>query len=208
MDKLSLGILASGRGSNFAAIARACRQGEIDAEVKVLLSDNPGARALELARETGTPAFLIDPAAFPNREAYDAALVDRLQQYGVDLVALAGYMRLVTPVLLAAFPRRVINIHPSLLPAFPGLEAQRQAFEYGVKVTGCTVHFVDEGVDTGPIIAQVPVPVRPADTAETLADHILVEEHKLYPRVIQLIAEGRVRMEGRRVIIIPGAPGF
>lgn len=186
------------------AIARACRQGEIDAEVKVLISDNPGARALQFARDMGIPAFFIDPAAFCNREAYDAALVDRLQQHGVELVALAGYMRLVTPVLLAAFPQRVINIHPSLLPAFPGLEAQRQAFEYGVKITGCTVHFVDEGVDTGPIIAQVPVEVQPTDTAETLAERILVEEHKLYPRVIQLIAEGRVKLEGRRVIIIPG----
>lgn len=204
MRKLAVGVLASGRGSNFAAIARACRQGEIDAEVKVLLSDNASARALELAGEMGIPAFFIDPAASPTREACDAALVDRLRQLGVELVALAGYMRLITPVLLEAFPQRVINIHPSLLPAFPGQQAQQQAFAYGVKITGCTVHFVDEGVDTGPIIAQIPVPVRPADTAVTLADHILVEEHKLYPRVIQLIAEGRVRVEGRRVIIIPG----
>lgn len=201
MAKLTLGILASGRGSNFQAIAAACQRGEVGAEVRVLLSDRPDARALAIAGELGIPAHSVLPRDYANQEAYDRALMEHLRRYGVELVCLAGYMRLVTRVLLDAFPERVINIHPSLLPAFPGLEAQQQAWEYGVKYSGCTVHFVDAGVDTGPIIAQIPVPVRPGDTAESLADHILVEEHKLYPQVIRWFAAGRVKLEGRRVKI-------
>lgn len=201
--ELAVGVLASGRGSNFQAIAEACRRGEVDAAVRVLLSDQPDAPALAIAGELGIPAHSVLPRDYSDQEAYERALVQQLQHYGVELVCLAGYMRLVTRVILEAFPDRVINIHPSLLPAFPGLHAQRQAWEYGVKYSGCTVHFVDAGVDTGPIIAQIPVPVRPHDTAESLADHILVEEHKLYPQVIRWFAQGRVKKEGRRVQIEP-----
>ncbi len=175
--------------------------GRLPAQVVVVLSDKQGAVALERARAAGIPAEFVDPASFPSREAFDRRLAERLKAYGVDLVVLAGFMRILSPAFVRAFPGRIMNIHPSLLPAFPGLHAQRQALEYGVKVSGCTVHFVDEGLDSGPIIMQAAVPVREGDTEESLAARILEQEHRLYPDAIRLFAEGRLQVEGRQVRI-------
>ncbi|MBC7343227.1 MAG: phosphoribosylglycinamide formyltransferase [Clostridia bacterium] len=198
---LNIGVLASGRGTNLQAIIDAIERGELHAQVAVVISDRRDALALERARQHGIPAVFLDPKLYPSREAYDLAVAEELKRYQVEVVALAGYMRLVTPAFLARFPLRVVNIHPALLPSFPGVEAQRQAVEYGVKYSGCTVHFVDEGMDTGPIIAQAVVPVRDDDTAESLAERILKEEHRLYPYVLELIAQGRVEVRGRKVYI-------
>ncbi|OIQ58617.1 phosphoribosylglycinamide formyltransferase [Moorella thermoacetica] len=198
---LPIGILVSGRGSNMEAIAAAIEAGEVPARIQVVISDRPEARALYLARERGLKTFCMEPGEYPSRQAYDLALATALKKEGVELVALAGFMRLLGREFLEQFPGAVINIHPALLPAFPGLNAQRQALEYGVKFSGCTVHFVDAGMDTGPIIAQAVVPVRNDDTPETLAARILAEEHRLYPRVIRWLAEGRVELRGRRVIV-------
>ncbi len=195
---LRLGILASGRGSNFAAILAAIDAGGCPAEVAILVSDRPDAQALERAAVHGIPTAVVEPAGYPDREKYDLQVVERLRGAKVQLVCLAGYMRIVTPAFLAAYPGRVINIHPALLPAFPGLHAQRQAVEYGVKVSGCTVHFVDEGVDSGPIILQKAVAVLDDDTEESLSARILVEEHKLYPEAVRRIALGEVPLGGRR----------
>lgn len=189
---LRLGVLASGRGSNFAAILDAIDARQCPAEVAILVSDRSDAQALVRAEAHGIPTAVVAPAGYRERERYDLAVVERLRAAGVQLVVLAGYMRIVTPAFLAAFPGRVINIHPALLPAFPGLHAQRQAVEYGVKVSGCTVHFVDEGVDSGPIILQRAVEVRDDDTEDSLAARILVEEHKLYPEAIRRIALGEI----------------
>jgi len=202
--RLRLGVLASGRGTNLEAILSACERGELDAEVAVVICDRREAEALLRAERHGVKAMWLDPAPFPSRRAYDERLVELLRQHGVDLVVLAGYMRIVGPALLEAFPWRVMNIHPALLPSFPGKDGQRQAVEHGVKVSGCTVHFVDGGVDTGPIILQRVVPVLEGDTAETLAERILAEEHRAYPEAIRLFAEGRLEVvDGRRVRILP-----
>ncbi|WP_258358521.1 phosphoribosylglycinamide formyltransferase [Moorella sulfitireducens (nom. illeg.)] len=196
---LPIGILVSGRGSNMEAIADAVACGSVPARIQVVISDRPEARALELARRRGLKACCLEPRDYPSRQAYDQALAATLKKEGVELVVLAGFMRLLSQDFLDQFPDGVINIHPALLPAFPGLNAQRKAWEYGVKFSGCTVHFVDAGTDTGPIIAQAVVPVKDDDTPETLAARILVEEHRLYPEVIKWLAEGRVTMQGRRV---------
>ena len=196
---LPLGILVSGRGSNMEAIADAIAAGEVPARIQVVISDRPQARAMDLARQRGLKALSLAPGAFPSRQAYDLALAAALKEEGVKLVVLAGFMRLLSQDFLDHFPGRVINIHPALLPAFPGINAQRQALDYGVKYSGCTVHFVDAGTDTGPIIAQAVVAVRDDDTPETLAARILVEEHRLYPEVIKWLAAGRVELQGRRV---------
>lgn len=201
MKPLRLGVLASGRGSNLQAIMDAIQNGELDASIQVVVSDRAEAFALARARQQGIPAFYIDPKSFPTKIDYDLAVAAALEERNVELVALAGYMRLVSSEFLARFPLKMVNIHPALLPAFPGLEAQRQAWEYGVKFSGCTVHFVDEGMDTGPIILQAVVPVYDTDTAETLAGRILEQEHRLYPAALQLIAEGRVEVVGRRVMV-------
>jgi len=198
-SSLPIGILISGRGSNMEAITDAIEAGEVPARIQVVVSDQPQARALDPARQRGLKALSLEPGAFSSRQAYDRALAAALKEEGVELVVLAGFMRLLSQDFLDYFPGRVINIHPALLPAFPGINAQRQALEYGVKYSGCTVHFVDAGTDTGPIIAQAVVPVRDDDTPETLAARILVEEHRLYPAVIKWIAEGRVELQGRRV---------
>ncbi|MHB9144831.1 MAG: phosphoribosylglycinamide formyltransferase [Symbiobacteriia bacterium] len=196
----TLGILASGRGSNMEAILDAVQAGRLPLRPGVLVSNRPAARALGVARERGVPAVFVDPKPFgPDREGYDRELVRVLQLHGVDLVALAGYMRLVTPAFLTAFPGRVLNVHPSLLPAFPGLNAQAQALAYGVKVSGCTVFFVDDGVDTGPILLQAAVPVQDDDTEATLAARILEQEHRLFPQALGLVATGQFRLDGRRV---------
>jgi phosphoribosylglycinamide formyltransferase-1 len=196
---MRIGVLASGRGTNLQAILDACEDGRLPARVVLVLSDRPDAPALERARKAGVPTRSILPANVPTREAHDAALVAALRAAEVETVVLAGYMRLVTPGFLQAFPNRVINVHPALLPAFPGLHAQRQAIEYGVKVTGCTVHFVDEGVDTGPIFLQEALPVEEGDDEARLAARIRVVEHRLLVEALRLLAEGRVTVEGRRV---------
>lgn len=201
-SKLRLAVLASGRGSNFEAICQAIDEGRLDAQVVVLISDNPNAPALERARKRGIKDVYINPRAFVSRDEYEKALVRTCQEAGTDIVVLAGYMRLLGKTFLSAYHLRTVNIHPALLPAFPGLHAQKQALEYGVRFSGCTVHFVDEGVDTGPIILQAVVPVYFNDTVETLEARILKEEHRIYPEALQLIAEGRVVVEGRRVRII------
>ncbi len=198
---LRLGVLASGRGSNLQAIIDAIEAGRLSAKIEVVLSDRAHAEALGRARRHGIKAIFVDPKACDDRKVFDSALVNLLEVHQVELVCLAGFMRLLTPTFLAAFPGRIMNIHPALLPAFPGLHAQRQALEHGVRVAGCTVHFVDEGVDTGPIVLQAAVPAFDDDTEETLSARILVEEHKVYPQAIQLFAEGRLEIKGRRVFI-------
>ncbi|HYS43545.1 MAG TPA: phosphoribosylglycinamide formyltransferase [Geobacteraceae bacterium] len=200
---LKIGVLASGSGSNLQSIIDNCESGKLPVEIACVISNNVAAFALERARKHGIPALHIDHRIFTGREAYDAALVETLHEYGVELVVLAGFMRIITPVLLDAFPAAVMNIHPALLPAFPGIHAQRQAIDYGVKVSGCTVHFVDAGTDTGPIIIQAAVPVMEGDTEETLSARIVTEEHSIYPEAIRLFAEGRLKVEGRTVVVAP-----
>ncbi len=206
MAALRLGVLASGSGSNLQALLDACANGALSAEVAVVLSNIASARALERAKAAGVPAVLLPHQGFASRQAYDAAVVATLQHHRVDLVCLAGFMRIVTPVLLQAFENRILNIHPSLLPAFPGLHAVRQAIAAGVRISGCTVHLVDEGTDSGPILLQAAVPVLPGDSEESLAARILVQEHRAYLRAVSLWAQGRVHVEGRRVQI-DQAPG-
>ncbi len=198
---IRLGVLTSGRGTNLQAVIDAIEAGRLGAQMEIVVSDRADAPALDRARRHGIKAIFVDPRAYDDRKAFDSALVNVLHAHQVELVCLAGFMRLLTPVFLAEFPGRIMNIHPALLPAFPGLHAQRQALEYGVRVAGCTVHFVDEGVDTGPIILQAAVPVLDDDTEETLSGRILAEEHKIYPQAIQLFAEGRLEIKGRRVFI-------
>lgn len=198
-SSLRLAVLASGRGSNLQAIIDAIEQRRLQAVLAVVISNRAEAQALERARKHGAPAVFLDPKATPGREAYDAVILEHLRKHDVGLVALAGYMKIVTRVLIDAYAHRIMNIHPSLLPAFPGLAAQQQALDWGAKVSGCTVHFVEEGVDTGPIIQQTAVPVLEGDTAESLEARILEQEHRIYPEAIQLFAEGRLAIEGRRV---------
>jgi len=199
MGKLRLGVLASGRGSNLQSIMDAADSGKIKAEVAIVFSDNKDAFALERARKAGIPALHLNPRDFGSKDEYEKAVLKLLKEHGVQLVCLAGYMRIVGRVILGAFPNSVINIHPALLPAFPGLHGQQQAWDYGVKYSGCTVHFVDEGMDTGPIIIQAVVPVYDDDTEDTLAARILEQEHKIYPEAVGLFAEGRLKLNGRKV---------
>ncbi len=199
---LSLAVLVSGSGSNLQAILDACAAGAIDAKVVVVFSNVADAFALERAKKLGVPTRHLSHKNYTSRAEYDRAVVAILREQSVDLVVLAGYMRIVTSELLNAYEGRVINIHPALLPAFPGTHAQKQAFEYGVKWTGCTVHFVDVGTDTGAIIAQTVVPVDPEDTEQSLSAKILIEEHKLLPQVLQWFAENRVTLHGRKTHII------
>lgn len=201
-NKLKLGVLASGSGTNLQAILESCESGKIAAEVTVVVSDVPAAKALDRAKKFGVATSVHERASYPSKKEYEAAIVADLKRYNVELVCLAGYMRIVGKEFLAAFPNRVINIHPALLPSFPGLDAQKQALEHGVKVSGCTVHFVDEMTDNGPIILQAAVPVLEKDTVEMLQQRILKEEHRIYSEAVQLYAEGRLRIEGRRVKIL------
>lgn len=198
---LVIGVLASGRGSNFEAIAGAVASGAIPGVLAVLISDRAEAPVLSLARAHGIESLAIEAREHPGREAHDKAILGALEERGVGLVCLAGYVRLLSPGFVRHFAGRLLNIHPSLLPAFPGLHAQRQALEYGVRVAGATVHFVDEGTDTGPIVLQAAVPVRGDDTEASLAARILTEEHRIYPEAVRLFAEGRIRLDGRRVHI-------
>jgi phosphoribosylglycinamide formyltransferase-1 len=194
-----LGILISGRGSNFEAIADNVAAGKIGAEIAVVISNRAGARGLEIARERGLNAVCL-PSKGLDREVYDRMLLAELAKYEIDLVCLAGFMRLLSATFIRQYPCRILNIHPSLLPAFPGLDAQHQAFEHGVRVTGCTVHFVDEELDAGPIVLQTPVAVLDDDTVETLSARILAEEHRIYSEAIGIVLAGRFRIEGRRVV--------
>ena len=194
-----LGILLSGRGSNFEAIARNVQAGNVPAEIGVVISNKEEAPGLAKAREMGLATRFI-PSKGKEREAFDREVVAALREFRVDVVCLAGFMRILSPYFIREFPRRILNIHPALLPAFAGMEAQKQAWEYGVKFSGCTVHIVDEGVDTGPIVCQAVVPVLDDDTPETLAARILKEEHRIYSEAVCLLVEDKVRFEGRRVL--------
>lgn len=194
-----LGILLSGRGSNFEAIAAAVRDGRIEAEIALVISNRPSAAGLDRARELGIPAECI-PSRGVKREVYDRLVVARLKESKVDLVCLAGFMRLLSSYFVAEFPRKIVNIHPSLLPSFPGLDAQHQALEHGVRFAGCTVHFVDERLDAGPIIEQAVVPVFDEDDDQTLSARILQEEHRIYPEAIRAVLDGTCEIVGRRVL--------
>jgi len=196
----TLGVLISGRGSNLQAIIDAIRDGRLDARIAVVISNRADAYGLERARAAGIETLVRDHKAWPSREAYEAVLVEDLRAKSVDLVCLAGFMRLLGATFVGAFPNHILNIHPALLPSFPGLHAQRQAVEHGVKMSGVTVHLVDTDLDAGPIVAQAAVPVLDGDTEDTLADRILVEEHRIYPEAIQRILDGGWVIEGRRIV--------
>ena len=198
---LRVGVLASGRGSNLQALLDAGSRADYPARVVVVVSDREDARALARARAAGVSSLFVNPKDHGDRAAYDAVLTKTLEHHEVGLVCLAGFMRILSPVFVRAWQGRLMNIHPSLLPAFPGLHAQRQALDHGVRITGATVHFVDEGVDTGPIVLQAAVPVEATDTEETLAARILIEEHRIYPEAVRLFAEGRLHVTGRQVSI-------
>ncbi|OLB10055.1 MAG: phosphoribosylglycinamide formyltransferase [Candidatus Rokubacteria bacterium 13_2_20CM_2_64_8] len=198
---LRVGVLASGRGSNLQALLDAGSRADYPARVVVVVSDREDARALARARAAGVSSLFVNPKDHGDRAAYDAVLTKTLEHHEVGLVCLAGFMRILSPVFVRAWQGRLMNIHPSLLPAFPGLHAQRQALDHGVRIAGATVHFVDEGVDTGPIVLQAAVPVEATDTEETLAARILIEEHRIYPEAVRLFAEGRLHVTGRQVSI-------
>jgi phosphoribosylglycinamide formyltransferase-1 len=199
----TLGVLISGRGSNLQAILDAIREKRLDARVGVVISNVAVAQGLERAKKAGVPTAVVSHRDFPSREKFDSALVDCLRQHGVDVVCLAGFMRILSSVLVRAFPERILNIHPSLLPAFTGMNAQRQALEHGVKVTGATVHLVDEELDHGPILLQRAVPVLEGDDEKSLSARILEVEHQLYPEAIGFLLDGKIRVEGRRAVISP-----
>jgi len=201
---LKLGVLVSGSGSNLQSIIDNINDGKLKAKIEVVVSNIPEVFALERAKKNNIPVEVIEHTKFETREAYDTELVSVLKRYKVELVVMAGFMRILSSVLLRAFHLRIMNIHPALLPSFPGLHVQKKALEYGVKFSGCTVHFADEGTDTGPIIIQGIVPVYDDDTADTLAQRILREEHKIYPQAIQLFAEGRLEIRERRVFVKNG----
>jgi phosphoribosylglycinamide formyltransferase-1 len=194
-----IGILLSGRGSNFEAIARQIDKGNVNAEIAVVVSNVETAPGLQRARDRGLNVFFANSKGL-SREAFDRQVIHVLEEKRADLVCLAGFMRLLSPSFIQTFRNRILNIHPSLLPAFPGLDAQRQALEYGVKVSGCTVHFVDEGLDSGPIVLQAVVPVLDGDTEESLSTRILEQEHQIYPKAIQYVLDGQIRINGRRVL--------
>ena len=198
--KKRVGVLLSGRGSNFVALADSVAAGRIpDAEIAIVVSNREGAAGIDKAEDRGIPTRVI-PSKGLEREPYDRQVVAVLREHGVDLICLAGYMRLLSPYFVASFPNRILNIHPSLLPSFPGLESQRQALEYGVKIAGCTVHFVDENLDAGPIVLQAAIPVRDEDTEVTLSERILAEEHRIYTEAVRIVLEGKYKIAGRRVV--------
>jgi phosphoribosylglycinamide formyltransferase-1 len=202
--RLKIGVLVSGGGSNLQSIIDGIEAGTLNAEIRVTISNRPDAYALVRCETHGIPGVVIRHESFRTREDFDRRMLEILQSHEVELVVMAGFMRVLTPIFLKAFPMRIMNIHPALLPAFPGTHVQQQALDYGVKFSGCTVHFADEGIDTGPIIIQAVVPVLPEDSAETLAARILREEHRIYPQAIQLYAEGKIFVSGRKVIVRDG----
>jgi phosphoribosylglycinamide formyltransferase 1 len=198
---VKLAVLISGEGTNLQAIVDAVARGELKADIRLVLSNRPAARGLERARRHGIDAQVLDHSRFASREDFDRALIDTLNAHQIELVACAGFMRLLSPLMVHAFPNRIMNIHPALCPAFPGVNAQKAACDYGVRFSGCTVFFVGEGVDDGPIIVQAVVPVYPEDNETTLSERIHVEEHRIYPYAIRLYQEGRLEVRGRRVLI-------
>jgi phosphoribosylglycinamide formyltransferase-1 len=199
--QVPIAVLLSGGGTNLQAIIDAIEAKKLDAKIELVLSNKANAFGLVRAQNHGIPTEVLGHQTYPSREAYDQAVVDRLRGRGVELVALAGFMRLLSPVFIKAYSNRIMNIHPALLPSFPGLHVQRKAVEHGVRFSGCTVHFVNEECDEGPIIIQAVVPVFPDDTEESLAARILKQEHRIFPRAIQLFAEGRLHVSGRRVLV-------
>jgi phosphoribosylglycinamide formyltransferase-1 len=205
-NPLKLGVLVSGRGSNLQAIIDAIDRGELDAQISVVISDKENAYALERAERHGIDAIFINPEVYSTREEHERAIGDELENRGVGLICLAGYMRILSPYLVKRFLGRIINIHPALLPAFPGLHGQKQALDWGVKISGCTVHFVDTEVDHGPIIIQAAVPILEDDDEDTLASRILEYEHKIYPKAIQLYAQGRLEIQNRKVKVKKAVP--
>jgi phosphoribosylglycinamide formyltransferase-1 len=198
---LNLGVLASGRGSNFQSIIDEIEKGNLKAAVKLLVTDNPEAYAIERAKKHGIEHLVLRPKDFPTKDSYYEKIAEELKARQVELVILAGFMRVVRAPLIEAYRNRIMNIHPALLPSFPGLHGQRQAADYGVRISGCTVHFVDEGMDTGPVIIQAAVPVAPDDTEDSLSERILKLEHRIFPEAIRLFAEGKLCVEGRKVKI-------
>jgi phosphoribosylglycinamide formyltransferase 1 len=200
-QKINLGVLVSGSGSNLQSVIDNIEKGLLDAEIKVIISNNADAYALVRAKKHNIPSVIIKHQDFENREDLDRKMIDILKSFSVDLVVMAGFMRLLSPVFLNAFPMKIMNIHPAILPAFPGIHAQKRAADYGVRFSGCTVHFADEGVDSGPIIIQAIVPAYDDDTEDTLAARILKEEHRIYPQAIQFYAEGRIEVIGRKIRI-------
>ena len=198
---LTIGVLASGRGSNFQSIIDNINSGYIKAKIAVLITDNPKAYAIERAKNNNIEAIIISPKDFPDKDSYYSHIAEMLKSKGVELVALAGFMRVVGKPLIRAFQNKIMNIHPALLPSFPGLHGQKQAVDYGAKISGCTVHFVDEGVDRGPIIIQAAVPVYDDDTEDSLSERILRQEHRIFPLAIKLFSEGKITIEGKKVII-------
>jgi phosphoribosylglycinamide formyltransferase-1 len=208
--RLGIGVLVSGSGSNLQSIIDHIEKGLLQADIRIVISNNPGAFALDRAKKHGIQSLVIQHQDYPDRADFDNRMIDSLQSFGVELVVMAGFMRVLTPLFMKAFPMKVINIHPAVLPSFQGLHGQQKAFEYGVKFSGCTVHFADECVDTGPIIVQAVVPVYDTDTADTLAGRILKEEHRIYPQAIQWFAEGRLEVAGRKVRVKdhPPVTGF
>lgn len=203
-----IAVLASGGGSNLQSLINNCESGYIPAEIALVISDNESAMALTRAKKHGVEALCVDPGDYGSREDYDAALVDEIKGRGVDLICLAGYMKILTPVFVRAFPEMILNIHPALLPSFPGTHGQKDALEYGVKVSGCTVHFVDEQVDHGPIVIQAAVPVSDDDTVESLASRILRQEHSIFPKAVKWFCEGKLKLEDRRVLVRGEAAGI
>lgn len=201
MAAISLGVLASGRGSNLQAIIDEIEEDRLDATVRIVIVDNLNAYAIERAKRHSIEHLCLNPKGFASGDGFFEKIAEELKIRGVDLVILAGFMRIVRKPLIDAFPDRIMNIHPALLPSFPGLHSQKQAGDYGVRITGCTVHFVDEGMDTGPVIIQAAVPVMPDDSEDTLAERILRLEHRIYPEAIRLYAEGRLKVEGRKVMV-------
>ncbi|MBI5328600.1 MAG: phosphoribosylglycinamide formyltransferase [Deltaproteobacteria bacterium] len=198
---INLGILVSGNGTNLQAIIDSIEAKRLDARIKIVISNNPNAYAIERAKKHHIPVFIINDKHFHTREDADKHLVELLKSHRIELVVLAGFMRLLSPLFIKSFSMKIINIHPALLPAFPGLHVQKKAIDYGVKFSGCTVHIVDEGVDTGPIIIQAVVPVHSDDTEKTLAQRILIEEHRIYPQAIQFFTEERIEIKGRKVVV-------
>ncbi len=198
---INIGVLVSGRGTNLQAIIEAVKEGKIEGRISIVISDNRDAFALKRAKQNNIETEYINFKSFKNREDYDTKIMECLSKKNVDLVVLAGYMRIISPYLIKMYKNRIMNIHPALLPSFPGLHAQRQAVEYGVKISGCTVHFVNEGIDSGPVILQKAVEVKDKDTEKSLAERILKEEHQIYPRAIQLFCQGRLIIKGRKVFI-------
>jgi len=201
MERLKVGVLASGRGSNFQAIIDSAESGYLNIEIAILITDNPAAFAIDRAKKHGISYLVVTPEQFSSKDAYFSHISSELQKLKVGLVVLAGFMRIIGKPLIKAFRNKILNIHPALLPAFPGLHSQKQAIDHGVKISGCTVHFVDEGMDTGPIIVQAAVPVKDADSEDTLSERILKFEHKIFPQAIKLFSEGRLEVISNKVQI-------